>query len=135
MPIQFPSVYICNPPNSYCTGNNTFTLAAGTERSSGANSLNQDILEVTDDFTLIKGNHTLTIGTHNEFFKFENLFIQDVYGTYFFNNIADLQRGDARPLPGPVRERQPTRAGRPSSTPSSGASTRATSGGSATPSR
>jgi hypothetical protein len=95
VPIQFPSVYVCNTANSNCTGNNTYSLAAGTERSSGANSLNQNILEVTDDFTLIKGNHTITIGTHNEFFKFENLFIQDIYGTYFFNNLADLDAGKA----------------------------------------
>ena len=95
VPIQFPSVYICNTPNSNCTGSGTYSLAAGTERSSGANVLNQDILEVTDDFTLIKGNHTITIGTHNEFFKFYNLFVQDIYGTYFFNTINDLNNGNA----------------------------------------
>ncbi len=95
VPVQFPSVYICNSANSACTGSGTYQLVAGTERSSGANTLNQDILEITDDFTMIKGNHTITIGTHNEFFKFENLFIQDVYGTYFFNDIAALQAGRA----------------------------------------
>jgi Carboxypeptidase regulatory-like domain/TonB-dependent Receptor Plug Domain len=95
VPVAFPSIYICNAPNTSCTGGGTYALVAGTERSSGANSLNQKILEVTDDFTLIKGNHTLTIGTHNEFFKFENLFIQDVYGTYFFNSINDLSAGNA----------------------------------------
>ena len=95
VPVQFPSIYICNSPNVSCTGSGTYSLAAGTERSSGANVLNQDILEVTDDFTLIKGNHTITIGTHNEFFKFYNLFVQDIYGTYFFNNIAALQAGQA----------------------------------------
>ena len=88
VPAAFPSVYICNTPNSFCTGSNAYQLIAGTERSSGANGLNQDILEVTDDFTLIKGNHTITVGTHNEFFKFENLFIQDITGTYFFNSVA-----------------------------------------------
>ncbi len=94
-PEAFPSVYICGSPNQFCTGGGTYQLVAGTERSSGANGLNQDILEVTDDFTMIKGNHTLTLGTHNEFFKFENLFIQDVYGTYFFNSNADLAAGNA----------------------------------------
>ncbi len=89
MPAPFPSVYICATPNSFCTGSNAYQLIAGTERSSGANGLNQDILEVTDDFTLIKGNHTITIGTHNEFFDFENIFIQDITGTYFFNSVAD----------------------------------------------
>ncbi|HQR45192.1 MAG TPA: carboxypeptidase regulatory-like domain-containing protein [Thermoanaerobaculia bacterium] len=96
VPVQFPSVYICKTGFSTCTGNNTWDLAAGTERSSGANSLNQDILEVTDDYTLIKGDHTITIGTHNEFFKFENLFIQDVYGTYFFASVADFEKGTAQ---------------------------------------
>jgi len=87
VPAAFPSVYICGSPNQFCTGGGTYQLVAGTERSSGANGLNQDILEVTDDYSLIKGDHTITIGTHNEFFKFENLFIQDVYGTYFFNSV------------------------------------------------
>ena len=95
VPVAFPSVYVCNAPNTSCTGGGTYALVAGTERSSGANSLDQKILEVTDDFTLIKGNHTLTIGTHNEFFKFDNLFVQDVYGTYFFNSINDLSAGNA----------------------------------------
>jgi hypothetical protein len=95
VPTPFPSVYVCNQPNQFCTGGGSYALVAGTERSSGANGLNQDILEVTDDYSLIKGNHTITIGTHNEFFKFENLFIQDVYGTYFFNSNADLAAGNA----------------------------------------
>jgi hypothetical protein len=95
VPVAFPSVYICNSPNTSCTGGGTYALVAGTERSSGANSLDQKILEVTDDFTLIKGNHTITLGSHNEFFKFDNLFVQDVYGTYFFNTIADLNAGNA----------------------------------------
>jgi hypothetical protein len=95
VPTPFPSVYVCASPNQFCTGSGTYSLVAGTERSSGANGLNQDILEVTDDYSLVKGNHTITIGTHNEFFKFENLFIQDVYGTYFFNSNADLAAGNA----------------------------------------
>ena len=95
VPVFFPSVYICNSPNTACTGNGTYNLNAGTERSSGANSLDQDILEITDDFTLIKGNHTLTIGTHNEFFKFKNLFIQDITGTYFFPSVAAFDAGIA----------------------------------------
>jgi hypothetical protein len=95
VPVQFPSVYICVNQNSLCSGNGQYTLAAGTERSSGANSLDQDILEVTDDFTLIKGDHTITIGTHNEFFSFKNLFLQDVYGTYYFNSLAAFDAGTA----------------------------------------
>lgn len=95
VPVAFPSVYICNNANSFCTGNNTYKLLAGTERSSGANALDQDILEITDDFTLLKGDHTITIGTHNEFFKFANVFIQDVTGTYFFKSVDAFDAGVA----------------------------------------
>ncbi len=92
VPTNFPTVYICgsNNQNSACTGSGAFTLLAGTERSSGGNSLDQKVLEVTDDFTLVQGNHTITVGTHNEFFRFKNLFIQDITGTYFFNSVAQF---------------------------------------------
>ncbi|HEX8356759.1 MAG TPA: TonB-dependent receptor, partial [Segetibacter sp.] len=45
------------------------TIQMGSERSSTANELDQDILEVTDNLRIFKGKHTFTIGTHNEFFK------------------------------------------------------------------
>jgi hypothetical protein len=70
-------------------------LAAGTERFSGANSLDQDILEITDDFTLIAGNHTITIGTSNQIFDFKNLFLSDFYGWYRFSTLADWEKGVA----------------------------------------
>ena len=70
-------------------------LSAGTERFSGANSLDQDILEITDDFTFVTGDHTVTLGTHNEFFDFKNLFLSDFYGWYRFNTLADFEAGIA----------------------------------------
>ncbi len=87
-PVTFPSVDIgpiARQPQ----------LAAGTERFSAANSLDQDILEITDDFTFIKGNHTITVGTHNEIFDFKNLFLSDNYGWYRFNTLADWEKGIA----------------------------------------
>ena len=117
VPVAFPSIYICNSPNTNCTGGGTYALVAGTERSSGANSLDQKITEVTDDFTLIKGNHTITVGTHDEFFKFNNLFIQDVYGTYFFNSINTP--GDPYSLAGGVAARYQVQFGTPGFNPAS----------------
>ncbi len=67
------------------------TLSFGTERSSTANSLNQDIVSFTDNLNLYYGNHTLTFGTHGEYYKFKNLFIQDAYGSYYFNNVDDFK--------------------------------------------
>ena len=67
------------------------TLCLGTERSSTANSLNQDIISFTDNLNWYLNNHTLTFGTHGEYYKFKNLFIQDNYGTYYFNNFDDFK--------------------------------------------
>jgi hypothetical protein len=65
----------------------------GTEFSSQANKLNQDVVEVTDDFTFLKGKHTFTVGSHNEFYQFWNLFIQAFNGDYRFASIANFQNG------------------------------------------
>jgi hypothetical protein len=72
------------------------TLNIGRENFSTANELDQDVIEVHDDFTLVKGQHTLTIGTHNEFFKFRNLFIRDNFGTYTFNTVDLFDQGLAQ---------------------------------------
>jgi outer membrane receptor for ferrienterochelin and colicin len=82
----FPSVEIGG------TGPRNGTFNFGTERFSGANALDQDILEITNDFTWIRGNHTLTFGTHNELFEFKNLFLSEFYGYYYFPTMAAFQQ-------------------------------------------
>jgi hypothetical protein len=89
VPVVFPSVEIGG------TGARNGELNAGTERFSGANSLDQDILEITDNFTMLRGPHSITVGTHNEFFKFDNLFLSDFYGYYYFPTLADYEAGTA----------------------------------------
>lgn len=64
-----------------------FEFEAGTEPFSTKNALDQEILEITDDLTLIRGDHTFVIGTHNELFSFENLFIQNAFGAYQFATL------------------------------------------------
>ncbi len=68
---------------------------AGTEPYSTANSLDQDVIEFTDDFTWITGDHEITIGTHNEFFSFKNLFLQDHFGSYRFEDLDAFEAGIA----------------------------------------
>lgn len=63
----------------------------GSERSSTANELDQDVFEITDNLKVFTGNHTFTFGTHNEFFKFRNLFVNNRYGYWQFNSLADFQ--------------------------------------------
>lgn len=70
---------------------------AGTEDFSTANNLDQTIFELTNDLTWMVGDdHTVVIGTHNEFFNFENLFIRQSYGAYDFDSLDDLERGWAQ---------------------------------------
>ena len=78
----FPSISVAG------VGGGTVNL--GNERSSMANSLDQDIWTIEDNLTWYNGNHTLTFGTHNEFYNFSNLFIQDLYGTYSFQTPDDF---------------------------------------------
>lgn len=68
----------------------------GSEEFSNFNKLDQDVIEITNNFTMSLGdNHTLTIGTQNEIFSFRNLFIRDAYGTYTFNSYNDFVAGNA----------------------------------------
>lgn len=69
------------------------TLNIGNERSSEANRLDQDIITLTNNLTWLLGSHTVTFGSHNELYRFTNLFIQDKYGTYYFDTPADLYAG------------------------------------------
>jgi hypothetical protein len=71
-------------------------MVAGTEQYSAANGLDQDILEITDEYTMTRGKHTITVGTHNEIFKFGNLYIRDNFGTYQFNGLDNLRKGIAQ---------------------------------------
>jgi Carboxypeptidase regulatory-like domain len=68
-------------------------VRAGRENFSAANELDQDVYELTDDFTILRGKHTFTFGTHNEFFKFRNLFIRDNFGNYRFASLDLFEQG------------------------------------------
>jgi outer membrane receptor for ferrienterochelin and colicin len=68
-------------------------VVLGAERNSQANALDQTQLAITDDLTWFVGDHNITIGTHNEVSWFDNLFIQDFYGTYQFPSIDAFREG------------------------------------------
>ncbi|HSO22531.1 MAG TPA: carboxypeptidase regulatory-like domain-containing protein, partial [Chondromyces sp.] len=85
----FPSISIRDPDGN---GND---WEAGFEPFSTANALDQDIFEFTNDFTFFAGDHEIVIGTHNEWYSFYNLFIQQSYGDYTFNTLDDFYSGFA----------------------------------------
>lgn len=70
-------------------------VTLGLERFSQQNALDQDVFEITNDLTLFRGDHTFTVGTHNEFYSFSNLFIQDAFGQWEFGGLEDFQAGTA----------------------------------------
>ncbi len=73
------------------TGGVTFN--AGSEEYRHRNILNQDLFEFTDYLTMYKGKHALVFGTHNEFFKFYNVYVQRSFGKYEFRSLDDLENG------------------------------------------
>ncbi|RIJ42974.1 TonB-dependent receptor [Pontibacter oryzae] len=81
----FPYVRIQN-----LTGSSSIQL--GSENSSVANQLDQDVFSLTDNFSIFAGKHTFTFGTHNEFYSFYNLFVQNIYGQYVYNSLADFEK-------------------------------------------
>ena len=71
-------------------------VVVGTDNFSLSNIVFQDVWTLTNNFNLYKGKHTFTFGTHNEFFKIQNLFT--IFSTprylYFFNGINRFLDGE-----------------------------------------
>lgn len=63
---------------------------AGPERFSSNNQLDQDIIEITDNFNYFAGSHTITLGTHNEFYKVYNLYGVAGFGAYEYTSLANF---------------------------------------------
>ena len=72
----------------------TGEMIAGAERFSQANSLDQDVVQLTDNLTGQFGDHRLTLGTHNEYFRFSNVFFEGLIGIYEFPSVAALAAGN-----------------------------------------
>lgn len=77
-----PNIFISNFDLAQ---NANISYNLGSDFSSAANSLDQDVFTITDNFTLYKGKHTLTFGTNDEFFKSTNVFLQGFYGAYTYS--------------------------------------------------
>src|SRR5699024_7632058 len=67
----------------------SYDIFAGIDRFSQANQLGQDLYQLTDNFTYIKGDHKFTFGTSNHLYHFSNLFVQDQYGSYIFRSSTE----------------------------------------------
>lgn len=63
----------------------------GSEYSSVANLLKQKIFSIDDEFSIFKGKHSITFGTHNELYSFYNLFVQNIYGNYAYKTLENFE--------------------------------------------
>lgn len=89
VPYQSPNITIKG------LGSGGITAYIGTEYSSGANVLNQDIYTFEDNLSWYLGDHTLTFGTHDEVYSMYNLFIQASNGAYYYNSLNDFLNDNA----------------------------------------
>lgn len=75
--------------NMYISGEKP-VVDLGTEYSSGANSMDSDTWTLTDNLSLFLGDHNITVGTDDKFYKFNNVFLQYAFGGYTYASIADF---------------------------------------------
>ncbi|MFM9840480.1 MAG: carboxypeptidase regulatory-like domain-containing protein [Cyclobacteriaceae bacterium] len=86
---NFPLVDILGPNGQNLT-------SFGPDPFTPNNKLDQDVTQINDFFSMYLKNHTVTVGTANELYTFNNVFTQVVNGVYRYNSIADFI-GDATP--------------------------------------
>ncbi|MGF1585677.1 MAG: carboxypeptidase regulatory-like domain-containing protein [Bacteroidales bacterium] len=79
-----------NFPYIYIDDENSGRIRMGSEEFSTANQLDQDIFSITNNFHIYRGDHKITLGTHNEFYSIYNLFIRQNFGVYTFGSLSDF---------------------------------------------
>ena len=80
-------------PGANITVSDNLSVSLGTDYSSGANSVDSDVYTISDNVSIFKGNHNITVGTHNEIMRFYNVFLEGAYGSYGFSSINDFFKG------------------------------------------
>jgi hypothetical protein len=89
--VREPVIVVQNYPQA--TPGQIYTIQAGGEEFSHANELDQDIYEITDNFSIPLGAHRVTLGARWEGYKVRNLFGQNLFGRWQFDNQANFQAG------------------------------------------
>ncbi|HET9333048.1 MAG TPA: carboxypeptidase regulatory-like domain-containing protein [Gemmatimonadota bacterium] len=79
----FPTIEIAEDGVTYTT--------LGHEPFSIHNLLDQDVFQITNDFSLYRGNHVYTLGTNYETFSFGNSFNLFYYNLFFLDQYPSLE--------------------------------------------
>jgi len=67
------------------------SVILGTDYSSMANSLKQNITTLSDNLNIYLNKNKITLGTEDELYHFNNLFIQDEYGYYLYGSLSSFE--------------------------------------------
>jgi hypothetical protein len=102
---ETPTSSTLMPLVDIANGSGSFLTAFGYEPFSAYNILNSNVFQLSDQLDIYKGKHSLTFGTYNEFYHFENGFDPFFYGAYQFNSLADFYASAAGTV-GKVRQYQ-----------------------------
>ncbi|HEY5492114.1 MAG TPA: carboxypeptidase regulatory-like domain-containing protein [Gemmatimonadaceae bacterium] len=94
VPVQFPAITIKGIARSD-NPTQTLNMVFGTESSSQGNSLDQKVVELTDNFTVPVGKHSLTLGAKATYYRWINLFSNNSMGNWTFNSLDDFNNGKA----------------------------------------
>jgi outer membrane receptor protein involved in Fe transport len=74
--------------DSYYRGSNQILL--GSDREASIFNTRTKTFEITDNVTYFAGNHTLTLGTHNELYKIDYGFINSWNGRIEYNSVSQF---------------------------------------------
>jgi hypothetical protein len=77
-------------PQIQINGINGGHVLLGTNREAGIFNMRQRTFEFTDNFKYFTGNHTITLGTHNEFYKIDYVFLNSWNGRFDYSSVANF---------------------------------------------
>lgn len=70
--------------------NHNGSATIGTDPYSGCTMLDQDIIIFGDDVNITRGKHNITIGTSNEIYRADNLYLSNARGTYTYDSLENF---------------------------------------------
>jgi len=77
-------------PQIEINGDGGSVIFLGTNREAAIFKINTNVLELTDNLTVIKNRHTFTLGTHNEVYGIQYYFQNAWNGRWQYSSIANF---------------------------------------------
>ncbi len=77
-------------PQLEITGPSGTSIFLGTDREASVFRIGTKVFELTDNVTLYRGNHTITFGSHNEFYGIDYTFMNAYNGRWSYGSLANF---------------------------------------------